>query len=100
MENILDNNDTDNESYTNIFKNTNNTVSKIKSENNFNTSELNQTNNANNDNNLYKIKSEVKVIKNPFEHKKKKVNLFSEFEDDEEDDIFSNKQNEKNIFEE
>ena len=49
---------------------------------------------------MNKTKSEVKVIKNPFEYKKKKDNLFSEFENDEEDDIFSNKQNEKNIFEE
>ena len=100
LENILDNNDTDNESYTNILTKSNNNISKVKSENNFNSSKLNQINNDNNDTNLNKIKSEVKVIKNPFEYKKKKVNLFSEFENDEDDDIFSNKQNEKNIFEE
>ncbi len=96
LENILENNDTDNNennNYTDLNKSKSiNPISKITSEN-----EIVEPIKKNI---IPKLKSESNVVKNPFEHKKKKVNLFNDLEEEaEEDNIFSNKQGSENIFE-
>ena len=96
LENILENNDTDNNennNYTDLNKSKSiNPLSKITSEN-----EIVEPIKKNI---IPKLKSKSNVVKNPFEHKKKKVNLFNDLEEEaEEDNIFSNKQGSENIFE-